>query len=76
MAREEFRSRIVGEFSGWSGNTEFRLENGMVWRQDESDRFRLQPVDSPMVTITPGLFGAWRLTVEGHNRSVRVERIE
>jgi len=76
MAREEFQSRIVGEFSGWSGNTVFRLENGMVWRQDESDRFRLQPVDSPMVTIKPGLFGAWRLTVEGHNRAVRVERIE
>lgn len=76
MAREEFQSRIVGEFSGWSGDTVFRLENGMVWRQDESDRFRLQPVDSPMVTIKPGLFGAWRLSVEGHNRAVRVERIE
>lgn len=76
MAREAFRTRIVGEFSGWSGDTVFRLENGMVWRQDESDRFRLQPVDSPMVTISPGLFGSWRLTVEGHNRAVRVERIE
>lgn len=76
MARETFQSRLVGEFSGWSGNTEFRLENGMVWKQDESDRLRLQPVDSPMVTIKPGLFGSWRLSVEGHNRSVRVERIE
>lgn len=76
MAREKFQSRIVGEFSGWSGNTEFRLENGMVWKQDESDRFRLQPMDSPTVTITPGLFGGWRLSVEGHNRTVRVERIE
>ena len=76
MAREEFQSRIVGEFSGWSGDTVFRLENGMVWKQDESDRFRLQPVDSPMVTIKPGLFGAWRLSVEGHKRAVRVERIK
>lgn len=76
MARERFQSRIVGEFSGWSGNTEFKLENGMVWKQDESDRFRLQPIDSPMVTLTPGLFGSWRLSVEGHNRTVRVERIE
>lgn len=32
MAREKFQSRIVGEFSGWSGNTIFRLENGMVWK--------------------------------------------
>lgn len=76
MAREKFQSRIVGEFSGWSGNTVFRLENGMVWRQKESGRFRLQPVESPMVTISPGMFGSWRLSVEGHNRAVRVERIE
>lgn len=76
MAREKFQSRLVGEFSGWSGNTVFRLENGMVWRQDERDTLRLQPVDSPMVTIKPGLFGSWRLSVEGHNRAVRVERIK
>lgn len=76
MAREEFQSRIVGEFSGWSGNTEFELENGMVWKQDESDRFRMQPVENPLVTISPGIFGSWRLSVEGHNRAVRVERIK
>lgn len=76
MAREQFQSRIVGEFSGWSGNTRFKLENGMVWKQDERDRFRIQPVENPMATITPGLFGSWRLSIEGHNRAVRVERIE
>ncbi|MFO7762646.1 MAG: hypothetical protein R6V61_02805 [Wenzhouxiangellaceae bacterium] len=76
MAREKFQSRIVGEFSGWSGNTRFELENGMVWKQDERDRLRMQPVESPVVTITPGAFGVWRLSIEGYNRSVRVERIE
>lgn len=76
MAREQFQSRIVGEFSGWSGNTLFELENGMVWKQSENDRFRMQPVENPRVTITPGILGSWRLSVEGHNRAVRVERIE
>lgn len=76
MAHEPFQSRIVGEFSGWSGDTTFELENGMVWRQAENDRFRLQPVESPMATITPGMFGSWRLSIEGHNRAVRVERIK
>ena len=75
MPREPIQSRIVGTFGGWSGNTEFVLENGMVWKQDESQRFRIQPVESPMVFIEPGFGGSWRLTVEGHNRSVRVERI-
>lgn len=76
MAREKFQSRIIGEFSGWSGNTRFELENGMVWKQDERDRLRIQPVENPVVTITPGAFGAWRLSIEGYNKSVRVERIE
>lgn len=76
MPREPIRSRIVGEFGGWTGNTEFELENGMVWKQDETDRFRLQPIESPIVTINPGVFGSWRLSVEGHNRSIRVERIK
>ncbi|MBS3745825.1 MAG: hypothetical protein KGY53_08215 [Wenzhouxiangellaceae bacterium] len=76
MAREKFQSRIVGEFSGWSGNTRFELENGTVWKQDERDRLRIQPIESPMATLTPGAFGAWRLSIEGQNRAVRVERIE
>jgi len=76
MARETFQSRIVGEFEGWDGNTRFELENGMVWRQSESDRFRIEPVNNPVVTITPGFGGSWRLSVEGHNRAVSVERIK
>lgn len=76
MAREPFRSRIVGTFSGWTGDTEFELENGMVWRQDESDRYRVQPEDNPIVVIRPGFGGSWRLSVEGHNRAVRVERVK
>ena len=76
MAREPFETRIVGEFSGWTGNTVFELENGMVWRQAESDRRRFQPVQNPVVVIKPGLFGAWHLTVEGQKRKVRVERVK
>lgn len=76
MAREKFQARIVGDFSGWTGNTEFELENGMVWRQDERDTFYIPAVENPVVTITPGLLGSWRLSVEGYNKAVRVERIE
>lgn len=76
MAREPFETRIVGEFDGWTGNTVFELENGMVWRQDESGRRRFQPVQNPVVVIEPGLLGAWYLKVEGRKRRVRVERIK
>lgn len=76
MAREPFETRIVGEFNGWTGNTVFELENGMVWRQDERDRRRFQPMQNPVVVIKPGLLGAWYLTVEGQKRKVRVKRIK
>ena len=76
IPREELQSRIVGKFSGWSGETEFELENGMVWKQKESDSFYIQAVENPVVTIKPGLFGSWRLSVEGYKSAVRVERIK
>ena len=76
MAREPFETRIVGEFDGWSGNTVFELENGMVWRQSESGRRRFQPVQNPVVIIEPGVLGAWFLKVEGSKRRVQVERIK
>ena len=30
---DQITSRILGEFKGWSGYTEFQLENGQVWKQ-------------------------------------------
>lgn len=72
--REEFSSRIRGTFKGWFGKTEFHLENGQVWQQVEEDRYAANLVD-PVVTIKPGAFGAWRMKVEGLNRTTLVKRI-
>lgn len=76
MAREAFQTRVVGELGGWDGNTRFELENGMVWQQKERTRYRFKPIENPVVTIKPGLLGSWFLKVEGHKRTVRVERIK
>lgn len=70
-AREMIESRIRGKFSGWSGATLFRLENGQVWRQAERTSFSMQS-DSPAVRIVPKAFGSWMLRIEGSNHSVRV----
>jgi len=75
MAREPFQSRIVGEFSGWTGETEFELENGMVWRQVENTTFFIPPMENPVVTIKPSFMSSWKLSVEGHNSATRVERV-
>lgn len=69
-------SRLIGEFDGWDGETIFELENGMVWKQDETDRFFTRNMVNPEVTIKAGLFNSWRLSVEGYNKSVKVERIQ
>lgn len=69
-------SQIDGAFSGWDGNTTFRLKNGMVWRQAEGDTFHIREVQDPQVTIEPGAFGTWKLSVEGYGSNVKVKRVE
>ena len=52
-------------------------ENGMVWKQDEKDVFRIRPpMENPPVTVKKGMFSAWYLSVEGYNSRVRVERLQ
>jgi hypothetical protein len=75
VQRSPITSRIAGTFTGWRGNTEFELENGMVWRQAENDTFAVRAMENPEVTISPGFLGTWRLSVEGYGSSVRVERV-
>jgi len=75
LGPDEIQSRLVGEFTGWRGNTTFTLENGQVWRQAEEGRLVFRS-DAPLITIRRGAFGTYRLTVEGVNRSVRVRRLE
>lgn len=72
---DEIESRLIGEFTGWLGNTTFRLENGQVWRQAEEGRLVFRST-APLITIRRGAFGTYRLSVEGINRSVRVRRLE
>ena len=68
------QSRYLGEFTGWDGDTVFRLENGQVWQQIESDRMSWKAAN-PMITIQRGFMGSYQLSVEGVNRRVRVKRI-
>lgn len=73
---DPIESRLIGTFEGWYGDTEFELENGMVWKQLEPDRFEVPEQENPRVRISPGLFGSWRIKVGDYNRTITVERIE
>lgn len=72
--RQEVRSRIDGEFTGWNGRTRFKLQNGQIWQQAESGS-RESGMNSPEVTIKPALLGSWLMHVRGCNCSVRVKRV-
>lgn len=74
--RTTITSRLVGTFKGWDGQTTFKLENGMVWAQADKDKFYTKELENPVVVIEPGMFGTWRLHIEGYNSECRVERIQ
>src|SRR5690606_19839890 len=72
--REEMRSTIAALRETVPNTYLITLENGQVWRQMEAKRYRMQIGDS--VRIYPSRWGAsYRLSVEGINGFVQVERV-
>jgi hypothetical protein len=69
-------SPIKGQFRGWTGDTVFELENGMIWQQAEGGTFNIPPTTDAVAVIDKGVFNAWRLKVDGYNKTVRVKRLQ
>lgn len=72
---EGLRTRIVGEFNGWSGDTVFRLENGQVWKQRLPGRWHYR-AHAPEVELRKNFMGFWMLRVLATDRAVGVTRVE
>jgi Cu2+-containing amine oxidase len=70
------RSAIIGEFDGWDGQTVFRLENGMIWVQDDRDKFYARDIENAIAVIEPGMFDSWHLHIEGYKAECKVRRIQ
>ena len=70
------RSAIVGDFNGWDGQTIFKLENGMIWVQDDRDKFYVREIENPVAVIERGMFGTWHLHIEGFRDNCKVKRIQ
>jgi hypothetical protein len=69
-------SKLVGKFTGWDGQTVFKLENGMIWAQASKKKFYTEEIKNPEVVIKRGMFGSWHLQVEGVDKDVKVKRIQ
>ncbi len=67
-------SRVLGKYSGWDGATQFKLENGQVWRQSEPGVFYTKPGENAAVLIEK-VYGGWRL-YDQSGGWVRVVRIK
>ena len=75
----DIETRLIGDFTGWSGRTVFTLDNGEVWQQTKnyiSDYSPRSPIPQPKVTITKGMFGAYNMRIEGIKRTVQVKRVQ
>jgi hypothetical protein len=70
----DFVSRIVGDFSGWDGNTQFNLENHQVWVQRRPSRWKIE-LQTPEVRIYQTLLGAFEMEVIETGRSIGVRRV-
>jgi hypothetical protein len=75
VEQEGVRTRIVGEFRGWDGDTVFRLENGQVWKQRLPGNWHYR-ASSPEVELTKNFMGYWMLRVLEADRAVGVTRID
>lgn len=76
-ARESFslKARIQGDFKGWDGDTSFYLDNGQVWRQRLSGRYKHRGSPNPEVEISVNWLGYYKMTVLESGKSVGVSLV-
>ena len=75
---QPLESRLVGDFRGWTGKTNFTLEDGTRWaQQNPGEAYPYAPtLHSPRAKITPAAINGFWLEIEGVNRQVRVVPLE
>ncbi len=70
-----FEATLKGDFTGWSGETRFSLDNGQVWRQRSSGFYR-HTGTKKVVRFEQNWFGGWEMTVVDTGKSVLVTRVK
>jgi hypothetical protein len=72
---QEILSSIKQPFSGWRGDTVFRLENGQVWQQRRRGNYHHNGSDT-RVRITKNFMGFYKMTLLDSGKAVQVTRRE
>lgn len=74
-ATERIEARVEGAFTGWTGQTIFRLDNGQIWRQRLPGRFQYRGDPNPLIVIARNRLGFYVLSVPSADRGTGVERV-
>src|SRR5690606_4805680 len=56
-SEEPIAARLAGRFEGFGRGRTYLLDNGQQWKQVDTQRLDGVKLDSPKVTIKPGVFG-------------------
>lgn len=73
---EIIRTRISGDFRGWTGNTTFHLENGQVWQQTDKENRFFPRMTGPEVELVPSKWAGWKMTIVKEGLWVKVKRVK
>jgi hypothetical protein len=71
-----YTAQARGTIDGWAPGTEFRLDNGQVWKVLKGEAKLPAPRTAPTVKLVPGLGGRWFLEVDESLPKARVYRID
>ena len=70
-----FEARLKSDFTGWTGKTIFKLDNGQVWRQRSSANYRHRGSDR-RVKFKKNWMGGWEMTVVSSRKTVLVRKVQ
>lgn len=73
---EIIRTRISGDFRGWTGHTTFPLENGQVWQQTDKENRFFPRMTGPEVELVPSKWAGWKMTIVQEGLWVKVKRVK
>jgi len=75
-AEKRFVAVVEGTFRGWSGRTQFRLDNGQVWMQKRDAMYNPRSDQEAVVVIEKVSYDQYRLIYAKTGANVLVTRIK
>lgn len=75
QSESAFEARLTGNFTGWTGRTIFKLDNGQVWRQRSSANYRHRGGDTRVI-FKKNWMGGWEMTMVSSGKTVLVRKVQ